>query len=1505
MAIDIKFDLVGNPEPPTIILATRNGNKLGQLDIDETSIELKDVLNDASEITFTLNKYIDGKITNLWNDVTNFKLVYCKEWDTWFEITVELDEETETVKTVFCTQLGQAELSQLMLYNIEINTEKDIERDDYKIAILYDAFEPEASILHRVLKDKAPHYSIVHVDSTIANIQRSFSFNDISIYDALQEIAEEIGCLFVFHSNSGDIQNIINEDSVALYEVLTNEQHKIEEWGLSEFGNAFDTSGDSFSRHRFGNVDMDNRIIITWSDDLKSNYSNALASWDYNPEVGSIDTVFGGSSRFGEDVLETGIEVAYTSIVNTDEKAIFVSKDVLYNYIEEIISESIVDGVCNKDIVLHLDNNGRHIDGIFIHNVIAAIDLSLDYDNNGNWAETVGRLMHFSGKYGSISLAHKDIIEYSKNIGISFEEFIFAHQNGTNKSIRRTISVYDLEQNCLNEDCKHRGNFTDVCPKCGSKNIKYGYGEDTTIFVTADELASGGIQLTTDTDAVKNCFKLEAGDDLMTATIRNCNPNGTDYIWRFSDDTKKDMPFRLVKYIELYDKKYKEYYSDYVSNLDVDLLNKYNALVDKYSVYNKELEKITTPIKGYSSLTNAYYNAIDLELYLESSFMPSVEMSSTTALEQARLLTSSSLSPVAVANIEYASKATVDNAVLSMAKTIVKPTYRIKIKNSEFSEGIKRWTGDFIVTNYSDEEDTAISYTVYVDVSDDVEKFVEQKLKKTLNKEDEDNLSVTGLFKKEIILDNDGEHSVDENGVCECSFCAELKKYALKPLLSFRDACQACINVLIEQDIGSDKTSDLYKNLYAPYYNKLMAIEAEIAIREKEINIISGIYDINDDLIEDGLKQNIEKHQTKIQDELNFEKYLGEELWLEFCSYRREDKYSNNNYISDGLNNAELFKKSLEFFEVAENEIYKASELQHSISTSLNNLLAIPKFKSFVNSFKVGNWIRIQVNNEIYKLRLLEYDIDFGDFDNIKVEFSDVTKVKNGISDVESVLSQASSMATSYDSIQRQANQGNKVKGTVDEWVTNGLNSALVRIQNNNNEEITMTENGLLCRTYDDVSDTYSPEQLKLTHNIMAYTNDGWKTVKQAIGKHDYKCYERDGEKCELVTKTGYGMTAEFVTAGYVNGSQIIGGEVYSKDYVAGKKGSYINLDSGTFEFGGGKITFNGTELIINPDNGLGITSDEVVEIADGRIKAATILASQIDTKGLIAENISATELTGKNIVGGSLSIGYDSSYTSNENPEIWVQNEDPEDTERWNTNTKRSKHIGDLWYNTDEDVYYEYTSDYEWIEYSDVSNAGGYTTYAEITSKGILNCKGANISGHINATSGTIGGCEIIDNTLTVGEANISSVSADAITAGTIDAEISINSPNIYGGNIYGGMFYATGQGDDGGAAYYIYDDDYESGNLVGYISYDTNGSGEKDDDGNVIEAENRVIFKTMDIPLKLESGSNMSFQANGKIFMNSSTQFNNAIILQGSCFGDKLPTTGKVYGRLFFLLA
>lgn len=986
MAIKINFDAAGNPEHPTLVLSNRSGNKIGQLNAKE--IHVKGSLNNPSEISFNIYKYVDGQRDYIWDKIRNFKLIWCKEWDVWFETTVEVSEERtiNAKKTVYCTRLGQAELSQVKLHNIEINTENDIARDDYIIpTTLYNSEHPEASLLHRIL-EKVPHYSISHVDSSIAKIQRTFTFDDITIYDALNEIAQEIGCLFIFPSNT---------------------------------------------------------------------------------------------------------------------------------------------------------------------------------DESGH--------------------------------------------------INRTIEVYDLESNCL--DCGYRGEFSDVCPECGSKKINEGYGEDTTIFVTADELADSDIQFTTDTNSVKNCFKLEAGDDLMTATIRNCNPNGSDYIWYITEYTKEDMSDELVDRLDSYDKQYNYYQKEYIADIDNDVINKYNKLVAKYHEYNSELEQIVTPIVGYSALMTAYYNTIDLAVYLQSALMPNTSMSDTNAELQAALLSSGNLSPIAVTNINTISIATANNALLGIAKAIVDARYRVKVNESNLSNNV--WTGNFTVTNYSDEEDTAISHNVIVAITDDYETYVKQKIDKSLAKEDVDDVSISGLFDKDY-----------------SSFCEELKKYSLSYLNNILGACQSCIDILIEQGIGDSETwygssEDLYNVMYVPYYDRLTAIESEIKVRQDELDSIVGTFDEDGSPLSPGMQTYITNIKNGIQEQLDFENYLGKDLWLELCAYRREDKYSNSNYVSDGLNNAELFANALEFLRVVSNDIYKSAELQHSISTNLKNLLVIDKFKPFVQYFEVGNWIRVRVDDNIYKLRLIDYEIDYNTLSSISVGFSDVFKVVDGTSDLEDVVSKVNSMAPSYDSVQKQASKGYEGSNTINDWFEKGLDATNVKIIGGADNQVqTWDEHGMLFRRYEDITDSYSDTQLKVVNSTIVITDDGWKTVKAALGRYFYY------DPVDKELKEAYG----------VNGETIVG-----KLLLGENLGIYSDNNSLTFDRNGLVVTNGINSFTVNPNSytllSLSNNNKQLLYATDdgdlvftGRLSAATGSFSGDVTA--LSGNIGGWTLADGKIYGGTSSTG-------------------------------------------------------------------------------------------------------------------------------------------------------------------------------------------------------------------------------------------------------------------------
>ena len=182
MAVKIKFDSTHNVLEPTFVLATRSGRKIGK--IPACNVVLKDGLNTYSEISFRVYKVDCEQNSGFWDKITDFKLLWAREWNKWFEIYVETDEASDTLKNVSAKSLGEAELSQINLYGIEINTETDISREDYEPTVLY-SDDPNTSLLTRIT-EKIPHYTIKHVDAYIASIQRTFTFDDKSIYDAFQ-----------------------------------------------------------------------------------------------------------------------------------------------------------------------------------------------------------------------------------------------------------------------------------------------------------------------------------------------------------------------------------------------------------------------------------------------------------------------------------------------------------------------------------------------------------------------------------------------------------------------------------------------------------------------------------------------------------------------------------------------------------------------------------------------------------------------------------------------------------------------------------------------------------------------------------------------------------------------------------------------------------------------------------------------------------------------------------------------------------------------------------------------------------------------------------------------------------------------------------------------------------------------------------------------------------------------------------------------------------------------
>lgn len=952
-------------------------------------------------------------------------------------------------------------------------------------------------------------------------------------------------------------------------------------------------------------------------------------------------------------------------------------------------------------------------------------------------------------------------------------------------SATRTISAYDLETTCHNDYCpyylntnheyysgdkhlRYRGFYNDKCPICSSTNISY-FGEDTTVFVSTENLTDE-VKFDTDVASLKNCFRLEAGDDNMTAAVINSNPNGTRYIYEFNEESKKDMPEELVDLIDSYDVLYDEYNNIRDMELDTSLISAFNSLCNKYN--NTSFYKmgtpwspIVTPVIGYKRLIPHYYNCIDFYQYLKSSMMPVITVEQRDVDDEMDHLLNNLDSTIGMST-QPTVQATVESAITNLCKLYVNTgLYKIKVNTTSWSSSSwATWRGTITLTSFEDDSITKTSSVITRTLSTDFATFMDQKISKYIKRSKEstelyDVLKITNIN----------------------TFKNELKKYSAVRLQSFHDALNAVLGILIEAGQGVSG-STLYSSFYTPYYNKLVATETELNTRNQEIEIVNGIQDANGNSTKKGVLQYIMDSIIKVQTALNFKEYINSEsgsyeLYNVYTTYIREDTYSNSNYVSDDLNNDQLFENAGKFLELAKDELHKSATYQHSISSNINNLITIKEFEPLLDKFNLGNWIRVKEDENIYRLRLISYSIDFDNISKLNTEFSDVTITADGLNDVMSIMKQATSMASSYSYTQQQAEQGSDVKvNYIDDWLANGLNSALVRINNNDDEDISVDNTGILARSYDDVANTHSPEQLRITHNVIAFTDNNWQSVKTALGKftmtHHHIVNDNYGglntNASAIDTYETYGLVADAVLAGWIVGSHMESSTIIGSHFQNPGNGMYIDLTGSTA---------SGREWYIKTDK-FRVKKDGSVEVG-----GTSAVKMSLDTSGNLSVSGEITADSGT--IGG---------WTVNKSYGIYTNGK----TTPTSTNTGILIHKNGAIY---AGAYSSTTSSCPFQV-----NANGHLTASGATING-----SGSFSGEISASSGKIGAWSIEKDSATTTDYTISRgclhYGTPSATSGYVIAPYNTKNTYAYAGATtrYWKVMLGTGFGIDSAGDVFI----------------------------------------------------------------------------------------------------
>ena len=410
-------------------------SKLEAIPYDQLTEDQKAALkeiNDSIELIYTSLDPAKWKDMQ-WNGIVNNEK-YSDDVKKLKELASTTEITASTIRTQFpelaqaCTDAGLKISDVVDNLNASFDRATD-EIGNKKIRILSSLFElPDVDF-----KSGNVFKNVMEFGADVANQYLEYA----EYLNSLPDEKIELACDIVVNSKiegldelktaieASDIENIISEDKLNEYQELFNDYQK----SINEAK----MLGVDLTQTTFGNIDLNNRAVVEWTEELANQYKTAIESWGETTDdyVGYISTVLGSMEYFD------GIPIAFSPMLQTDSGTVYLDKNTVYNYMDSLVAQVKESGDdWTFDDILKLDAEGLEIDGRHIQKLIADI---------GESAEYTSRIMHYIGTDGSINSLYDGLNEAAEEAGVSVEALMYylehsAYQFKTNaEDIRASL----------------------------------------------------------------------------------------------------------------------------------------------------------------------------------------------------------------------------------------------------------------------------------------------------------------------------------------------------------------------------------------------------------------------------------------------------------------------------------------------------------------------------------------------------------------------------------------------------------------------------------------------------------------------------------------------------------------------------------------------------------------------------------------------------------------------------------------------------------------------------------------------------------------------------------------------------------------------------------------------------------------------------------------------------------------------------------------------------------
>ena len=1071
-------------ETPQVFLVNKRLKKIGELyPVENLRITVNET-NIPDNISFTYYKEINGEKSPYFNEIDDLSVIQVGGFG-FFECSISKNQNTSVLKSVTAKSLGYAELSQT-LHTLEVNTEDDMSRSDYDKdypTIFYreiptNADEEtakklrESSLLHRILTE-TPHYKIGYVDPTLWYVQRTFSWSDKDIVSILNEVAEEITCIFdiqVRIGDNGEIERIVNAYDM---QYCSHCWEEVKEYGetvtssTSKFRNIVNGVCQNCGESKYvKDIGEDSGIYIS-TDNLSDDIS-------INGDPDSIKNCL--KITGGDDIMTATVQGLNMSASSKIMAFSDLQKKAMSPELRKKLDDynrDYSDNIEDYEALLETEYNMQDIRLYLQSGKMPQIEKEIKTTDEALYSVLSNIEKHFNAKF-FIS---------------SYENYYKYPTSSARTSISNMFTTFMPEGFSMTID--KSSSEEDTPGKNFDANAIYGWYGTIKVYSTGNRDDSYTLHVTKSNGTYVTSGTSEEHYISSDASIQSMVDNFRIQFY-FADQTQEEY------------KGYLEQYTAYLlSTVDLSYENEQKKEWDKYG-YNL--------LKSYADGYQKCIETID-------------DMLSTADGESQKILNETREKYVSIQHDILLQMNVLEDQIFAVCRYL---------------------GGSYDDSYLNDNGEISYNYKYY---------------------KDDKKATIQEIFDHMVNPDYAGGYNDDQTVYTPNEYIGDKPFQCLK--------CHSS-NVVVSTEGNicrnngcSAKGSDIYT------YCDMMQNIAD-SYREHSA---SG--------------KTIVELRTDYRNQFDIKNYLGDTLYIELRSFIREDVYNNSNFTSDGLSNSQIIEQAKELKAKAEQELAKACNPQYSVTTSLSSVVAQKEFvyqgvtvNDDYSKFMINNYVRVLIDEELYKMRLTSITFQFSGTDKIEVTFSNVTNCKtNTAMNVKEILDSAASMATSYNYVATQADKGAVANDQFVDIMNEGLNASLMAVKNSRDQDVVIDNHGILLRKKIHETDEYSPYQMKLINRNIVMTDDNWETAKLAIGLGLYEGVER------------YGVWADVICGNLIAGEKlVISNDDGKGNHTVTINGEGIDILNGSF-----KVSKpNGCTVTIDPLGVYGEDSDVLTQMVMG-----------------------------------------------------------------------------------------------------------------------------------------------------------------------------------------------------------------------------------------------------------------------------------------------------------------